>query len=182
MKHWWTNVIAFILFALAIDPLTALSWRHRKQKKRAKEGWRRTKSGWERLDLPPDSNLRIGVTHRPKQCAAKSRKGDFISIHYNGTLFTNGKVFDSSILREQPFVFQLDKHSMHAGFEKGLLNMCVGEKRKLVVPSDMAYGEVGGFGSESANKIKPNATLVYKVELLEIVTEEAAAPHMVWGL
>lgn len=60
--------------------------------------------------------------------------------------------------------------------------MCVGEKRKLVVPSDMAYGEVGGFGSESANKIKPNATLVYKVELLEIVTEEAAAPHMVWGL
>jgi len=71
---------------------------------------------------------------------------------------------------------------MHEGFEKGLLDMCVGEKRKLVVPSGMAYGEVGGFGSESANRIKPNATIVYKVELLAILTEDVAAPHMVWGL
>jgi len=46
----------------------------------------------------------------------------------------------------------------------------------------MAYGEVGGFGSESANRIKPNATIVYKVELLAILTEDVAAPYMVWGL
>lgn len=170
-----------LFLALAIDSLSALSWRRKKQKKRAKAGWRRTKKGWERLDLPPDSNLRIGVTHRPKHCAAKSQKGDFISIHYNGTLYTDGRLFDSSILREQPFVFQLGKQSMHDGFEKGLLGMCIGEKRKLVVPSEMAYGDVGGYGSEGG-KIKPNATLVYNVELLEILSEEGAAPALVWGL
>ena len=124
----------------------------------------------------------IGVKYRPKHCLEKTKKGDFISIHYNGTLYTNGNVFDSSILREYPFVFQLGKQTMIDGFEKGLLGMCVGEKRKLVVPSNMSYGEVGGFGSEASNKIKPNATLVYNVELLEIVTEEASAPDMVWGL
>jgi FKBP-type peptidyl-prolyl cis-trans isomerase len=172
--------IALLLALAAIDSLSALSWRRKKQKKRAKEGWRRTKKGWERLNLPPDSKLQVGVTYRPKHCSAKSQKGDFISIHYNGTLFTNGNVFDSSILREYPFVFQLGKRTMHDGFEKGLLGMCVGEKRKLVVPSGMAYGKVGGFGSEG--KIKPNATLVYGVELLEILSEEAAAPDMVWGL
>ncbi len=175
------NVIAVLFFALAIDSLSALSWRRKKQKKRAKAGWRRTKKGWERLDLPHDSNLRIGVTHRPKHCAAKSKKGDFISIHYNGTLYTDGRLFDSSILREQPFVFQLGKQSMHDGFEKGLLGMCIGEKRKLVVPSDMAYGEVGGYGSEGG-KIKANSTLVYNVELLGIHSQEAAAQDMVWGL
>jgi FKBP-type peptidyl-prolyl cis-trans isomerase len=109
-------------------------------------------------------------------------------------------------------VFQIGRQQMIEGWEKGLLDMCVGEKRKLVVPSDMvcsntlhghnidpspyshhlshfvilittkAYGNVGGFGSESLNKIKPGATLVYKVELLNILDEEAAAPYMVWGL
>ncbi len=100
---------------------------------------------------------------------------------------------------------------MIEGWEKGLLDMCVGEKRKLVIPSDMvcthpslsnlavdqclclipfsclktytqAYGDVGGYGSESLNKIYPGATLVYKVELLDILDEEEAAPYMVWGL
>lgn len=175
-------LITLLLFALAIDSLSALSWRRKRQKKRAKEGWRKTRKGWERLNLPPDSQLRIGILRRPKHCNEKSKKGDFISVHYNGTLYTNGNVFDSSILREYPFVFQLGKQSTIKGFEKGLLSMCVGEKRKLVVPSGMAYGEVGGFGSEAANKIKPNATLVFNVELLEILSEEAAAPDMVWGL
>ncbi|KAL7550738.1 hypothetical protein ACHAWF_013957, partial [Thalassiosira exigua] len=113
---------------------------------------------------------------------AKSKSGDYLSLHYNGTLFSNGKEFDSSILRQEPFVFQIGKKRMHEGWEKGLLNMCVGERRKLVVPSDLAYGDVGGYGSESANKIKAGATLVYDVELLDILDEDAAAPHMVWGL
>ena len=71
---------------------------------------------------------------------------------------------------------------MNEGWEKGLLNMCIGEKRKLIVPSEMAYGAIGGFGSESTVKIQPGATLVYDVELLEILDEDAAAPHLVWGL
>lgn len=103
-------------------------------------------------------------------------------VHYNGTLFTDSKDFDSSILREEPFVFQIGRQQMIEGWEKGLLNMCVGEKRKLVVPSDMAYGEVGGYGSEPISKIRPGATLVFAIELLDILDEDAAGSHLVWGL
>jgi hypothetical protein len=49
-------------------------------------------------------------------------------------------------------------------------------------PFLQAYGIVGGFGSESINKITPGATLVYKVELLEILDEHAAAPQLVWRM
>jgi FKBP-type peptidyl-prolyl cis-trans isomerase len=68
---------------------------------------------------------------------------------------------------------------MIEGWEKGLLDMCVGEKRKLVVPSDMGYGDVGGYGSES-KRINPGATLVYNIELLDILDEDTAAPYMAW--
>ncbi|KAL9183140.1 hypothetical protein ACHAXT_004927 [Thalassiosira profunda] len=159
-----------------------LHWRRRQPKKRAKKGWRKTRDGWLRLDLPADSTLRVGVTHRPKECSMKSQPGDFLSVHYNATLFSNDKEFDSSILREEPFVFQIGRKQMNEGWEKGLLSMCVGEQRKLVVPSGLAYGDVGGYGSESMNRIQPGATLVYHVELLAILDAEAAAPHMVWGL
>lgn len=47
--------------------------------------------------------------------------------------------------REEPFVFQIGRRQMNEGWEKGLLNMCVGEKRKLVVPSGLAYGDIGGL-------------------------------------
>lgn len=88
----------------------------------------------------------------------------------------------SSSTREEPFVFQIGKRQMNEGWERGLLNMCVGEKRRLVIPSDLAYGAVGGYGSESQARVRPGATLVYDVELLEILDNEAAAPHMVWNL
>ncbi|KAL7523435.1 hypothetical protein ACHAXR_000179 [Thalassiosira sp. AJA248-18] len=180
-----TNVISLLLLvALLINPVASsvLNWRRKPKKKVSKKGWRKTKKGWLRLDLPSDSMLRIGVTHRPKECSMKSQSGDYLSVHYNGTLYSDGKDFDSSILREEPFVFQTGRHQMNEGWEKGLLNMCVGEKRKLVIPSDLGYGEAGGYGSESVNKIKPGATLVYDVELLEILDEDKAAPHLVWGL
>jgi FK506-binding protein 2 len=177
-------VARFLLFAtLLISPLVASFdfGRKRKQKKtRAREGWRKTKKdGWLRLDLPPDSMLRIGVTNRPNACPVKTKSGDYLSVHYNGTFFSDGKIFDSSILREEPFVFSIGRQQMIEGWEKGLLDMCVGEKRKLVVPSDMGYGDVGGYGSES-KRINPGATLVYNVELLDILDEGTAAPYMAW--
>ena len=84
--------------------------------------------------------------------------------------------------KANPSFPQIGRKLMIEGWEKGLLNMCVGEKRKLVVPSDLAYGSVGGFGGESINSIYPNATLVYNVELLSILDEDEAAPYLVWNL
>ena len=162
-----------LIIALVVESHAALSWRRKKQKRRMKDGCRNR--------APDIEELRVGVKFRPTECPVKSQKGNFIKIDYNATLYSDEKkVFDSSILREEPFVFQLGKQTMHDGFEKGLLRMCIGEKRKLVVPSKLAYGEVGGFGSESAIKIKPNETVVYYVELLDILSEEAASPFMIW--
>ena len=57
--------------------------------------------------LPPDSPLRIGVTHRPETCPRKTKGGDRVSMHYAGTIYTTGKEFDSSIGRDTPFEFTL---------------------------------------------------------------------------
>jgi FKBP-type peptidyl-prolyl cis-trans isomerase FkpA len=84
---------------------------------------------------------------------------DKVKVHYQGTL-TDGTVFDSSIQRGQPAVFPLDKVIKCWG--EGLQKMKVGEKAKLICPSDVAYGDRG------APMIKPGATLVFEVELLGI--------------
>eukprot|EP00804_Cyclotella_cryptica_P009296 CCRYP_008962-RA/>CCRYP_008962-RA protein AED:0.41 eAED:0.37 QI:0/0/0/0.5/1/1/2/0/90 len=83
---------------------------------------------------------------------------------------------------EETFVFQIGKQQMNEVWEKGLLNMCVGEKRKLVVPSGMAYGAKKAHGSEISGRVKTDSTAVYDVDLLKILNEEEAAPHLVWGL
>jgi FKBP-type peptidyl-prolyl cis-trans isomerase len=71
---------------------------------------------------------------------------------------------------------------MNLGWEKGLLDMCVGEKRQLVVPSGKAYGQTKAHGSEGGTRVMPGATVVYHVELLDILSEEEAAAPLVWGL
>lgn len=117
----------------------------------------------ERIDLPSDSKLRVGVKHRPLQCERKSSSGDLISIHYDAELYKNGKEIDSSREREQVFRFTLGSKTVISGLDKGLLNMCISERRKLTIPSDLAYGSVG-----AGHSIPPSATLVYDVELIGI--------------
>ncbi|KAG6612151.1 FK506-binding protein 2 [Phytophthora cinnamomi] len=114
-------------------------------------------------DLPPDAQLRIGVKFRPEECTEKSQLGDTLSMHYTGTLRKDGSKFDSSLDRNQPFEFPLGAGRVIKGWDQGLVNMCVGEKRRLTIPSNMGYGDHG-----SPPKIPGKATLVFDVELLEI--------------
>jgi FK506-binding protein 2 len=111
-------------------------------------------------DLPADAPLRIGVTHRAEKCEQKSQPGDQLSMHYTGTLI-NGEQFDSSVGRA-PFDFVLGGGQVIKGWDTGLVGMCVGEKRKLTIPSGLGYGS-GGSG-----KIPGGATLIFEVELLKI--------------
>lgn len=86
---------------------------------------------------------------------------DQVKVHYHGTL-TDGTVFDSSVERGQPTTFPLN--GVIPCWTKGVQMMKVGGKAKLICPPDLAYGDRG-----APPKIKPGATLVFEVELLEIV-------------
>ncbi|CAM9742374.1 unnamed protein product [Ectocarpus sp. 12 AP-2014] len=130
-------------------------------------------------DLAADGTLRIGIM-RKKNCTRKSTGGDQLVMHYTGVLFKDCQEFDSSRDRE-PFTFTIgvgevirgwDEGKLFASFiseystraQLGLLGMCEGDRRRLTIPSDIAYGERGA-GSD----IPPGATLVFDVELLKIV-------------
>jgi FKBP-type peptidyl-prolyl cis-trans isomerase FkpA len=92
---------------------------------------------------------------------AQPTASDKVKVHYHGTL-TDGTVFDSSVQRGEPITFPLD--GVIKCWTEGVQRMKVGGKSRLICPADTAYGDRG-----APPKIKPGATLVFDVELLEIV-------------
>jgi FKBP-type peptidyl-prolyl cis-trans isomerase len=115
----------------------------------AKEGAVRTESGLVYFELT------AGTGESPAA-------SDTVRVHYHGTL-RDGSVFDSSVERDEPVNFPLT--GVIPCFSEGIQLMKVGGKSRLVCPSDIAYGDRG-----SAPAIAPGATLIFEIELLEIVT------------
>lgn len=92
-----------------------------------------------------------------------ARAGQQVTVHYRGRL-TNGKIFDESYKRGQPFSFALGGGQVIKGWDQGVAGMKVGGKRRLTIPSSLGYGP----GGTPDGTIPPNATLIFDVELLRV--------------
>ncbi|XP_058792187.1 uncharacterized protein LOC131664812 [Phymastichus coffea] len=108
------------------------------------------------------AELKVEQVYVPEVCEQKSKKGDQLTMHYTGTL-QDGTKFDSSFDRDSPFTFQLGVGQVIKGWDQGLVDMCVSEKRKLVIPPELGYGDRG-----AGNVIPGGATLHFEVELINI--------------
>jgi len=111
-----------------------------------------------------EEELKVETEFKPDGCdeAVKSKEKDLLTMHYTGTL-EEGTKFDSSRDRNQPFTFQIGVGQVIKGWDQGLLGMCVGEKRKLVIPPHLGYGDSG-----AGDVIPGGATLLFDVELISI--------------
>ena len=92
------------------------------------------------------------------------KNGDKVTMHYTGTLSANGKKFDSSVDRGQPFVTKIGVGQVIKGWDEGVVKMSLGEKATLKMTPDFGYGAAGAGGV-----IPPNADLTFEVELPNII-------------
>jgi len=128
------------------------------------------------LTPPADANAQVfpegvsvTVDFMPEECSEISEKGQTLGMHYTGTIDESseagekGKQFDSSVGRDV-FKFPLGGGQVIKGWDAGLVGMCIGEKRTLILSPEMGYGERGAGGD-----IPGGATLKFTVELIEIL-------------
>ena len=95
--------------------------------------------------------LDIQVT-TPVECERKTKVGDKVEVHYRGTLEADGTEFDASYNRGQPLSFFVGKGAVIKGWDQGLLDMCIGEKRKLTIQPEYGYG-ANGMGPIPGNSV-----------------------------
>lgn len=130
--------------------------REEKEKAAAAEQMEKVAAGFEETE----SGLRYKILNKGDGQTAE--KGKTVAVHYEGSLLT-GQVFDSSYQRNQPIEFQLGIGQVIPGWDEGIQLLKVGDKARLVIPSNLAYGAAGAGGV-----IPPNATLLFDVELMAV--------------
>lgn len=119
----------------------------------------------------------LQVIDLSKGTGAVAHTGDSVVVEYTGWL-TDGSIFDSSRSRNQPFPFTIGKAQVIPGWDEGVPGMAAGGKRKLIIPSALAYGAQGQQDPNTgATIIPPNATLVFDIELISVTPGPTPSPH-----
>jgi peptidylprolyl isomerase len=108
---------------------------------------------------PPPADLE--VTDIWEGSGAEAKAGSHVKVHYVGVAYSTGEEFDASWNRGEPLEFQLGAGRVIAGWDQGVQGMRVGGRRKLVIPSHLAYGDSGAGGV-----IKPGETLIFVCDLV----------------
>ena len=117
-----------------------------------------------RIDKPDgDIPFELGIEDLVVGSGDEATKGAKVSVHYVGVAFSTGEEFDASWNRGRPFEFKLGKGDVIPGWDAGVTGMKVGGRRKLTIPSAMAYGARGAGGV-----IAPHEPLVFVVDLLDV--------------
>ncbi|KAG5852565.1 peptidyl-prolyl cis-trans isomerase FKBP7 [Anguilla rostrata] len=108
--------------------------------------------------------VKIEVIFKPENCAKKSKRGDLMNAHYDGFLAKNGSQFYCSRSEKDghPKWFVLGVGQVMKGLDIGMDGMCPGEKRKLIIPPSLGYGQQGN------EKVPPNSTLIFEIELYSV--------------
>ena len=106
---------------------------------------------------------KLEVKELEEGSGAEAKAGDKVTVQYVGVNYKNGKEFDSSWSRSEPFPFTLGGGEVIAGWDKGVEGMKVGGRRELIIPPELGYGESG-----YPPAIPPNETLVFVIDLLEV--------------
>lgn len=120
----------------------------------------------EQLQAQQQNNEEVGTVEKIDTqvgSGAEAVAGKKVTVHYTGTLKSDGSKFDSSVDRGEPFVFSLGAGEVIQGWDQGVEGMKVGGKRKLVIPAALAYGE-----QSPSPAIPPNSDLVFEIELLGV--------------
>jgi peptidylprolyl isomerase len=120
----------------------------------------------ERPEVEPpagDIPFELGLDDLVDGDGAEATPGAKVTVHYVGVSFLTGEEFDASWNRGEPFQFRLGKGQVIPGWDQGVAGMRVGGRRRLTIPSAMAYGARGAGGV-----IKPHEPLVFVVDLLAV--------------
>ena len=105
--------------------------------------------------------LIIQLRKQVKYCQHPIQLGDYVSVHYNGTL-SDGAVFDTTSFKGEPFSFQIGTQKVIQGWERGLLGRCKGEELTLIIPSHL------GYGSADNGVIPPNSILYFDISVEQV--------------
>ncbi|CAO3640620.1 unnamed protein product [Mucor hiemalis] len=113
------------------------------------------------MDQP--TKLLGGILRKPEKCGYKVSSNSEIKLHYRARVWGEESFYENSFIEGEPLKFKLGRDKMMKGFEQGIHGMCTGEVRRLLIPADLAYGELG-----LPNLVPANTAIIYEVEIINV--------------